>query len=112
MNFLIVESLQKFHHYYGNDFKVECPTGSGRYLTIDEVATELSHRLSRIFLKDANGERAVLRHQPQLQTDPYYQDCIPFYEYFHGDTGRGAGASHQSGWTSLIAKLLMPRAHE
>jgi hypothetical protein len=112
MNFLIVESLQKFHHYYGNDFKVECPTGSGRYLTLDEVATELSHRLSRIFLKDANGERAVLRHQPQLQTDPYYQDCIPFYEYFHGDTGRGAGASHQSGWTSLIAKLLTPRAHE
>jgi hypothetical protein len=112
MNFLIVESLQKFHHYYGDDFKVECPTGSGRYLTIDEVATELSHRLSRIFLKDANGERAVLRHQPQLQTDPHYQDCIPFYEYFHGDTGRGAGASHQSGWTSLIAKLLMPRAHE
>ena len=111
MNFLIVESLQKFHHYYGNDFKVECPTGSGHYLTIDEVATELSHRLARIFLKDADGERAVLRHQPQLQTDPNYQDCIPFYEYFHGDTGRGVGASHQSGWTSLIAKLLMPRAH-
>jgi hypothetical protein len=112
MNFLIVESLQKFHHYYGNDFKVECPTGSGRYLTIDAVANELSHRLSRIFLKDAAGERAVLRHQPQLQNDPNYQDCIPFYEYFHGDTGRGVGASHQSGWTSLIAKLLMPRAHD
>ena len=112
MNFLIVESLQKFHHYYGNDFKVECPTGSGRYLTIDAVANELSHRLSRIFMKDANGERAVLRHQPQLQNDPNYADCIPFYEYFHGDTGRGVGASHQSGWTSLIAKLLMPRAHD
>jgi hypothetical protein len=112
LNFLIIESLQKFHHYYGNDFKVECPTGSGRYLTIDEVATELSHRLSRIFLKDGSGERAVLRHQPELQRDPHYQDCIPFYEYFHGDTGRGVGASHQSGWTSLIAKLLMPRAHE
>ncbi len=112
LNFLIVESLQKFHHYYGDDFKVECPTGSGHYLTIEGVATELSHRLSRIFLKDANGERAVLRHQPELQKDPNYQDCIPFYEYFHGDTGRGVGASHQSGWTSLIAKLLMPRAHE
>jgi hypothetical protein len=112
LNFLIVESLQKFHHYYGNDFKVECPTGSGHFLTIDQVATELSHRLSRIFLKDAKGERPVLRHQPQLQTDPHYRDCIPFYEYFHGDTGRGVGASHQSGWTSLIAKLLMPRAHE
>ena len=112
LNFLIIESLQKFHHYYGNDFKVECPTGSGHYLTIEEVATELSARLSRIFLKDAAGQRAVLRHQPQLQADPYYQDCIPFYEYFHGDTGRGVGASHQTGWTALIAKLLMPRAHE
>jgi hypothetical protein len=112
LNFLIVESLQKFHHYYGNDFKVECPTGSGHLLTIDEVATELSQRLARIFLKDANGERPVLRHQPQLQSDPHYRDCIPFYEYFHGDTGRGIGASHQSGWTSLIAKLLMPRVHD
>jgi Glycosyl hydrolase family 63 C-terminal domain len=111
VNFLIIESLQKFHHYYGNDFKVECPTGSGHYATLDEVAKELSQRLSRLFLKDARGERPVLRHQPELQADPYYQDCIPFYEYFHGDSGRGAGASHQSGWTSLIAKLLMPRAH-
>ena len=81
-------------------------------LTIDAVANELSHRLSRIFLKDARGERAVLRHQPAVQTDPHYENCIPFYEYFHGDTGRGVGASHQSGWTSLIAKLLMPRAHD
>jgi len=112
LNFLIIESLQKFHHYYGNDFKVECPTGSGHLLTLDQVATELAQRLSRIFLKDAMGDRPVLRHQPQLQQDPHYRDCIPFYEYFHGDTGRGVGASHQSGWTSLIAKLLMPRAHE
>jgi hypothetical protein len=112
MNFLIIESLQKFHHYYGDDFKVECPTGSGNYYTINQVATELSHRLSRIFLKDDRGERPVLRHQPQLQMDPNYRDCIPFYEYFHGDSGRGGGSSHQTGWTSLIAKLLMPRAHE
>ncbi|HXA98952.1 MAG TPA: hypothetical protein VNW05_00380, partial [Steroidobacteraceae bacterium] len=76
MNFLIIESLQKFHHYYGNDFKVECPTGSGKFMTIEEVAVELSHRLSRIFLKDAAGERPVLRHQPQLQKDPNYRDCI------------------------------------
>jgi hypothetical protein len=112
LNFLIIESLQKFHHYYGKDFKVECPTGSGHFLTLDEIATELSHRLSRIFLKDEKGERPVLRHQPQLQSDPNYRDCIPFYEYFHGDTGRGVGASHQSGWTSLIAKLLTPRPHQ
>jgi hypothetical protein len=112
LNFLIIESLQKFHHYYGNDFKVECPTGSGRYLTIEEVATELSHRLSRIFLKDGAGKRPVLRQHPELQSDPYYREYIPFYEYFDGDSGRGVGASHQTGWTALIAKLLMPRAHD
>jgi hypothetical protein len=109
VNFLIIESLQKFHHYYGDEFKVECPTGSGIFLTIAEVANELSHRLSRIFLKDASGNRPVLRQYPQLQTDPHYQDYIPFYEFFDGDNGRGAGASHQTGWTGLIAKLLMPR---
>jgi hypothetical protein len=112
VNFLIIESLQKFHHYYGEDFKVECPTGSGHYLTLEQVASELSKRLSRIFLKDAAGNRPVLRQYPQLQTDPNYQDCIPFYEYFDGDNGRGVGASHQTGWTGLIAKLLMPRAGE
>jgi hypothetical protein len=112
LNFLIIESLQKFHHYYGNDFKVECPTGSGNLMTLEQVAAELSHRLSRIFLRDATGARPVMRHQASLQNDPYYQDCVLFYEYFHGDTGRGVGASHQTGWTSLIAKLLMPRAHE
>ena len=112
LNFLIIESLQKFHHYYGNDFKVECPTGSGRFLTIEEVANELAQRLSRIFLKGGDGTRAVLRHMPERQTDPHYRDYIPFYEYFDGDTGRGVGASHQTGWTALIAKLLMPRAHD
>jgi hypothetical protein len=112
VNFLIIESLQKFHHYYGDDFKVECPTGSGKYVTLAEIAAELSRRLSRIFLKDASGNRPVLRQYPQLQHDPHYQDCIPFYEYFDGDNGRGVGASHQTGWTGLIAKLLMPRADE
>jgi Glycosyl hydrolase family 63 C-terminal domain len=112
LNFLIIESLQKFHHYYGEDFKVECPTGSGRHLTIEEIANELSRRLSHIFLKNAAGERAVRNHSPEQQSDPYYQDYIPFYEYFDGDTGRGVGASHQTGWTALIAKLLMPRVHD
>jgi len=112
VNFLIIESLQKFHHYYGNDFTVECPTGSGVHLTLEEVACELSRRLSRIFLKDGSGDRPVLRQYPQLQTDPHYQDCVPFYEYFDGDNGRGVGASHQTGWTGLIAKLLMPRRGE
>ena len=112
LNFLIIESLQKFHHYYGSDFHVECPTGSGNFMTLEEAAAELSRRLSRLFLKDSAGERPVMRHQPQLQGDPNYQGCIPFYEYFHGDTGRGVGASHQTGWTALIAKLLMPRADD
>jgi hypothetical protein len=112
LNFLIIESLQKFHHYYGSEFRVECPTGSGRYLSIEEIATELSQRLSRIFLKDSEGKRPVLRQYPELQADPHYRECIPFYEYFDGDNGRGVGASHQTGWTALIAKLLMPRAHD
>ena len=112
VNFLIIESLQKFHHYYGDDFKVECPTGSGKFLTLEQVATELARRLSRIFLRDASGERAVLRQYPALQADPNFNDFIPFYEYFDGDNGRGVGASHQTGWTGLIAKLLMPRHHD
>ncbi len=112
LNFLIIESLQKFHHYYGDDFKVECPTGSGQFMTIQQIAEDLSARLSRIFLKDADGNRAVLRHTPDLQSDPFYRDCIPFYEYFDGDNGRGVGASHQTGWTALIAKLLMPRVRD
>jgi hypothetical protein len=114
VNFLIIESLQKFHHYYGDDFKVECPTGSGRFLTLDEIANELAMRLARIFLRDASGRRPLYGHYPaRLQDDPNFRDHILFYEYFHGDNGRGVGAAHQTGWTGLIAKLLMPRyAHE
>jgi hypothetical protein len=109
-NFLIVESLQKFHHYYGDDFKVECPTGSGRYFTLKQVAQELQGRLARIFLRDENGKRPVLGHWGRFQGDPHFKDHVLFYEYFHGDNGRGVGASHQTGWTGLIAKLLQPRA--
>jgi len=112
VNFLIIESLQKFHHYYGDDFKVECPTGSGKYLTLEQVASELAQRLLRIFLRDSAGERPVLRQHPALQTDLNFNDLIPFYEYFDGDNGRGVGASHQTGWTGLIAKVLMPRQHD
>jgi len=109
VNYLIIESLQKFHHYYGDEFKIECPTGSGRYLTIDGVARELSHRLGRIFLKDDNGRRPVFGHYEKLQNDPHFRDYLQFHEYFHGDNGRGVGAAHQTGWTGLIAKLLQPR---
>ena len=109
VNFLIIESLQKFHYYYGDDLKVECPTGSGNYMTIKEVSEELTRRLARIFLKGPDGKRPVYGHDAHMQTDPHFRDHLQFYEYFHGDTGRGVGASHQTGWTALIAKLLQPR---
>jgi hypothetical protein len=109
VNFLIIESLQKFHHYYGDDFKIECPTGSGCYVTIDEVATQLSRRLARLFLRDEQGRRPVFGNNETFQRDPHFRDYLLFHEYFHGDSGRGVGAAHQTGWTGLIAKLLQPR---
>ena len=109
VNFLIIESLQKFHHYYGDDFLVECPTGSGQLCTIDQVADDLATRLERLFLKDEHGLRPVLSQYPQQQSDPHFRDYVLFYEYFCGNTGRGVGASHQTGWTGLVAKLLKPR---
>ncbi len=110
VNFLIIESLQKFHHYYGDEFKVECPTGSGNFSTLNEVAKELSQRLARIFLRDASGRRPVFGGTEKFQHDPSWRDLLHFYEYFHGENGAGIGASHQTGWTGLIAKLLQPRA--
>jgi len=109
VNFLIIESLQKFHHYYGDDFRIECPTGSGRFMSINDAANELANRLTRIFLADDNGQRPVYANHPRIQSDAHFRDHVLFYEYFHGDTGRGVGASHQTGWTGLVAKLLMPR---
>jgi hypothetical protein len=106
VNFLLIESLQKFHHYLGDDFKIECPTGSGRMLTLWEVAAELSRRLNHIFLKDENGRRPVHGDNSLYHQDPNWQDLVLFHEYFHGDTGSGIGASHQTGWTGLVAKLL------
>ncbi len=110
LNYLLIESLQKFHHYYGDDFKIECPTGSGNFVTIQDAADEVSRRLARMFLKDENGQRPVLKYHPKLATDPHFRDHVLFHEYFHGDSGRGVGASHQTGWTGLIAKLLQPRS--
>jgi hypothetical protein len=109
VNFLIIESLQKFGHYYGEDFKIECPTGSGRFVTLDAAANELATRLTRIFLRDERGRRPVYGSDERLQRDPHFRDYVLFHEYFHGDSGRGVGASHQTGWTGLVAKLLMPR---
>jgi Glycosyl hydrolase family 63 C-terminal domain len=106
VNFLLIEALQKFHHYVGDDFRVECPTGSGELHTLDEVAAILSHRLAKIFIRDATGRRAVFGQNELFQNDPAWKDLVPFYEFFHGDTGEGVGASHQTGWTALVAKLL------
>ncbi|MFO0878576.1 MAG: glucosidase [Gemmataceae bacterium] len=109
VNYLIIESLQKFHHYYGSDFRVECPTGSGQMLSLLEVADELTRRLASIFLAGPDGRRPVHGGCEKAQRDPHFRDHLLFYEYFDGDTGQGLGASHQLGWTALIAKLLQPR---
>jgi hypothetical protein len=105
-NYLMIESLQKYHHYYGEGYRVECPRGSGQRLTLNEVAAELSWRLIRIFLRDEDGQRPVHGGTARFQHDPHWRDYILFYEYFHGDNGAGLGASHQTGWTGLVAKLL------
>lgn len=109
VNYLIIESLQRFHYFYTDAFKVECPAGSGRYLSLNEVAAEIARRLTALFLPDAAGKRPVFGNNEKLQNDPHFKNYLLFYEYFHGDNGRGLGASHQTGWTGLIAKLLQPR---
>ena len=106
VNYLIIESLQKFHYYYGDDFMVEYPTGSGRRLNLWDLATELSRRLTRPVLRDETGRRPVHGEEERYQADPHWRDLALFYEYFHADTGKGLGASHQTGWTGLVAKLL------
>ena len=106
VNYLLIESLQKFHYFYGEDLRVECPTGSGNLMNLWEVSQELSRRLSHIFLKDETGKRAVYGDSEKFQSDEHWRDYVLFYEYFHGDNGRGVGASHQTGWTGLVAKLL------
>jgi hypothetical protein len=106
VNYLLIESLQKFYHYLGPEFQVECPTGSGHMMTLWEVAAEISRRLSHIFLRDENGRRPVHGASELFQSDPHWRDLVLFYEYFHGDNGSGLGASHQTGWTGLVAKLL------
>jgi len=106
VNGLIIRGLLLMYPFYGDDFKVECPTGSGHYMTLFEVAKEISRRLSTIFLRDANGRRPVYGGTKKFQEDPHWRDYILFYEYFHGDNGAGLGASHQTGWTGLIARLL------
>jgi hypothetical protein len=106
VNALLIRGLLNLYQFYGDDFKVECPTGSGTYLTLYDVAKEVSRRLSRIFLRDATGKRPVYGEIRKFQEDPHWKDYILFYEYFHGDNGAGLGASHQTGWTGIIARAL------
>jgi hypothetical protein len=106
INYLVIESLQRFDYYFGEDLTVEFPTGSGVQMRLADVAAELSRRLSRIFLRDAGGRRAVFGGSEKFQTDPNFKDHLLFFEYFHGDNAAGIGASHQTGWTALVAKLL------
>jgi hypothetical protein len=106
VNFLLIESLQKFHFFLGDSYKIEYPTGSGEHLNLWQIAGEISQRLTRIFLRDENGRRPVFGGAEKFQQDPNWRDLIPFHEYFHGDNGAGIGASHQTGWTALVAKLI------
>jgi len=106
VNYLLIESLQKFHYYYGDALKVEFPSGSGNMVTLWQVAKELSQRLARLFLRNESGIRPVAGQFEKFQHDPHWRDLVLFHEYFHGDTGAGLGASHQTGWTGLVAKLL------
>jgi len=107
VNFLILMALREYHKYYGDTFQVECPTGSGQLKTLGEVGEELARRLASIFLRDKDGNRPVFGSCSLFNNDPHWRDLIPFHEYFHGDTGRGCGASHQTGWTGLIAQILI-----
>jgi hypothetical protein len=106
VNALIVRALLNYYSYFGNDFTVECPTGSGRRMNLYEVAEEIARRLANIFLKDASGRRPVYGGARKFQEDPHWHDYVPFYEYFHGDNGAGLGASHQTGWTGVIARAM------
>ena len=106
VNFLLIESLQRFNHYFGEELKVALPTGSSNSITLGEVAACLSRRLSSLFLLRPDGRRPVFGGVEKFHIDPHFRDYILFYEYFHGDNGAGIGASHQTGWTALVAKLL------
>jgi len=106
VNALIIRALLQYHSYYGDDFTIECPTGSGRHMTLYQVAEELARRLSALFLRDASGRRPAHGGNPTFQEDPHWRDLVLFYEYFHGDNGAGLGASHQTGWTGIIARIM------
>jgi hypothetical protein len=102
----VIEALKRYHHFYGDSLKVECPTGSGKRMNLAQVAEELECRLASLFLPDAEGRRPCHGSAERYASDPHFKDLVLFYEYFHGDDGRGLGASHQTGWTALAANLV------
>jgi hypothetical protein len=106
VNVLILRGLLQFYLYYGDSFRIECPTGSGHMMNLFEVTMDIARRLNRIFLRDENGRRPVYGDTEKFQTDPHWRELVLFYEYFHGDNGAGIGAGHQIGWTGLAAKLI------
>src|SRR6185312_2406816 len=106
VNVLLIRALLSYYLYYGDNFKVECPTGSGNMMNLFDVGKEISNRLVRIFLRDKSGRRPVFGGAEKFQTDPQWKDYLQFYEYFHGDNGAGIGANHQTGWTGLVGKLI------
>jgi hypothetical protein len=106
VNYLLVQALRRFHEYYGDTLRVECPTGSGQLMNLNEVANEITSRLVRTFQRGQDGRRPVFGANEKFQSDPHWRDYVPFHEYFHGDTGAGVGASHQTGWTALVAKMI------
>ena len=108
-NFLIIDSLKRFHDYYGDDFKVEYPTHSGNFFTLKEISEKLAKRVISLFTRDQKGNRPIYGDNPLLQSDPNFKDYILFFEYFHGDSGLGLGASHQTGWTGLVSHLVLPQ---
>jgi hypothetical protein len=111
VNALIIRALLNFYLYYGNTFKIECPTGSGKMMNLFEVAKEIAGRLTRIFLRNERGRRPVYGGTEKFQSDPHWRDCLLFYEYIHGDIGAGLGASHQTGWTGVVATLIQLFGH-
>jgi hypothetical protein len=112
LNYLLIEALESYHHFYGDSLTVEFPTGSGNQMSLRQVALELSSRLSMLFLPDRTGRRPCHGDDPRYATDPAWKDLVLFYEFFHGDTGRGLGASHQTGWTALVTRSLRDVARE
>jgi hypothetical protein len=106
VNALLIRALMSYYLYYGDNFKIECPTGSGNLMNLFEVAREIASRLETIFLRDKSGRRPVYGGTEKFQKDPYWKDYVLFFEYFHGDNGAGLGASHQTGWTGVVAALI------